>query len=73
MGLPEGEEMAPDWSKLPPGTKFADVDDMPIVVLPTGLCLSGWTGADISFSRVAKDGSPLTRDEFDRMVASAKS
>lgn len=63
--------MAPDWSKLPPGTTFAEVDGKPAVMLPDGRCLSGWTGESVSSGRVANEGVLIDRSEFDRLVSSA--
>lgn len=60
-----------DWTNVPPGTKFAEVDGKPAVMLPDGRCLSGWTGKLVSSGRVANEGVLVSREEFDRLVSSA--
>lgn len=64
-------DKAPDWSDLPKGATFAEVDGKPVVMLPDGRCLGGWTAKSVPYARVSSEGMPIDRAEFDRLVASA--
>ena len=58
-----------DWKNRPEGSLLYDVDDMPIVVLPGGACVSAKTGVEVSSGRVTFDGIEVSSEaEFEFMV-----
>ncbi len=61
-----------DWKARPPGSTLIDLDDMPVVMLPGGACVSAITGAEIPSGRVLNDGIECCEAEFEFLVNSPR-
>ena len=61
-----------DWKARPLGSTLIDLDDMPVVMLPGGACVSAKTGSPISSGRVMNDGIEVSEAAFEFMVNSSR-